>query len=115
MVGQVIDSTAVHFVYRMFDSSGRLLYVGMTGNLEQRLHHHSFNAPWYGRVARTTVETYPDRAAAIAAEKHAIQTEQPELNTTHNATVRANDRLDARQAAQVERTLRERPVGGVLR
>lgn len=66
-------------LYRMFDDRDRLLYVGITGDLGQRLGEHSFKR-WFPLVERITLEWLPTRAAALLAEKRAISTERPRYN-----------------------------------
>lgn len=66
-------------LYRMFDSDGVLLYVGITSS-PKRLGQHQRNSAWWLAVARVEVEHYPTRADALAAEADAIRTEGP----THN-------------------------------
>lgn len=71
-----------HVVYRAFDEYGLLLYIGCTMDLEQRLTQHRFKASWHQFMARHTVETYPNRAAARDAEQAAIETEGAFFNST---------------------------------
>lgn len=79
-----------HHVYRIFDASGRLLYVGATSNLPQRIAEHEATKAFPGchpvltigeRMARWTADEHPTRKDAFAAEREAIRAEQPELNT----------------------------------
>ena len=67
-------------LYRMYDAHGTLLYVGITQRRMQRFHEHSASQSWWSQVARIDVEHHPDRAAVEAAERHAIQTEDPHYN-----------------------------------
>ena len=69
-------------VYRFMDAAGRLLYVGCSGNLGQRLASHG-GKPWFPEVATIAVEHYATRTAALWAEAHAIATESPVHNTQH--------------------------------
>lgn len=70
-----------HHVYRFFDETGRLLYVGATYNLPQRLAKHRARH-WFRHVRRQEVTTYPERRAAFAAEREAIRSEKPLHNLT---------------------------------
>lgn len=65
-------------VYRLFDRSGVLLYVGMSMNPEARIRSHSLRS-WYQDIdSRRTVTTwYGDRVTAHAAERAAISAESP--------------------------------------
>lgn len=65
-------------LYRHFDVSGALLYVGITGrDFTRRLHEHRCKEAWAKQVARTTVDYFPTRAEAIEAETRAIAEECP--------------------------------------
>ena len=81
-----------HFVYRIFDADDRLIYIGCARDVTSRLTLHtarSSQSPrsWEirRRMARHTVEEFPDLATARAAEAAAIRAEQPELNVLHKA------------------------------
>ncbi|MFD5632426.1 type II toxin-antitoxin system prevent-host-death family antitoxin [Streptomyces sp. NPDC127072] len=71
------DTTAL---YRLFDAAGRLLYVGISSNSEERLKQHASTAPWWKEVASHTVESHPERSVAATAELEAIRTEGPRYN-----------------------------------
>lgn len=65
-------------LYRHFDVSGALLYVGITGrDFTRRLHEHRCKEAWAKLVARTTVDYFPTRSEAIEAETRAIAEENP--------------------------------------
>ena len=70
-------------LYRYFDSEGRLLYLGITGDNTKRQSQHRRDSFWFGLIASATFEHYPTRLEALAAEKSAIQSEQPKFNTQH--------------------------------
>ena len=63
-------------LYRFFDISGRLLYVGITMNYERRLEKHRCRQ-WWPAVAATKVEWFSGREAAKSAERSAICHEEP--------------------------------------
>lgn len=71
-------------LYRFYDASEALLYIGITNSLTRRLNEHHEDKPWYLNVARVTVEHHPTRAAALRAEKSAIKAERPKYNVQHN-------------------------------
>lgn len=76
--------TAHRFVvYRCFDASGRLIYIGSSGDLEQRLAAHAASSWWYSLADRVDIEPYPTIAAARAAEFAAIKSELPAFNCRH--------------------------------
>jgi hypothetical protein len=71
-------------LYRHFDSSGTLLYVGISSSALVRLSQHSRTAEWFELVARISVENFQSKEDALRAEKLAIQTEYPIYNKVHN-------------------------------
>lgn len=71
--------SAAH-VYRAFDASGRLLYVGCSVEVENRLRQHSTNAQWWLFHDRITTEEFPTKAEGLEAEALAILTEHPRWN-----------------------------------
>lgn len=73
-----------HGLYRFFDATGHLLYIGITADLPTRLGDHNEKKPWWTEVASVTVEHYPDRPSVLQAEKAAIKAERPRYNIEHN-------------------------------
>lgn len=72
-------------VYRFYDADGRLLYVGRTGKLVERMAQHRRKQPWFADIATTTLVLCSSYTAAIAAEAHAIKTENPLYNADLSA------------------------------
>lgn len=70
-------------LYRHFDDVGVLLYIGISERPVHRGRTHAEMAVWVSYASRMEAEWLPDRAAAEAAEKLAIQTERPVFNRTH--------------------------------
>ncbi|MEW2393031.1 GntR family transcriptional regulator [Streptomyces venezuelae] len=78
------DATAL---YRLYDASDVLLYVGISVTPEARWKAHLYGPdrfPWARTVARRTVEWHPDRADALRAERQVVLAERPMHNGTHN-------------------------------
>lgn len=71
-------------LYRVFDSSGELLYVGASINVAARLGRHAHLQTWWGDVARIDLEHFPTRAELLSAESAAIQIEGPKYNWVHS-------------------------------
>ncbi len=71
-------------LYRCFDSDGRLLYIGVSLSAIARLKEHQCQSEWFVNIARVEIETLPDRASALCAEKDAIAGESPQFNIMHN-------------------------------
>ena len=67
-------------VYRVYDKTERLIYIGSTANAEQRLAAHRSRAWWWPIVGRVTYESHPDIQSALDAEWAAIAAEGPEFN-----------------------------------
>lgn len=64
-------------VYRFFDASDRLLYVGVTHRARQRIADHAADKDWWADVVRATFEHFPSRHEALKAEARAISLEDP--------------------------------------
>jgi predicted GIY-YIG superfamily endonuclease len=88
--GTPLGGTAV---YRFFDLSGDLLYVGIAGNLGQRWQEHSSSKAWYADIHSMTAVWYRTRELAIAAESEAIVDEMPRYNEAGNPNPRQRPRL----------------------
>lgn len=67
-------------LYRHFDKEGRLLYVGISFRAIVRQAAHSNASPWWNDVATITVDRFPSRRSASAAEKRAVEEEKPLYN-----------------------------------
>jgi len=70
-------------LYRFFGADDLLLYIGITNSVPRRFDQHG-DKPWWTQVERSTLEHYPSRREALAAEKAAIQAEKPVWNVCHN-------------------------------
>jgi hypothetical protein len=88
-------------LYRFFDADDRLLYVGVSLEIAWRWKAHSASQPWWGSTARATMEHFPSRAAALAAERQAIFDERPLWNIAHNSDA-ARTRSGSRPRRQVQ-------------
>lgn len=72
-------------LYRFFDESDQLLYVGISHRIQTRLTEHKVDKPWES-VARIEIEWFPTRKAARQAEVQAIQAEHPAWNIADSRT-----------------------------
>lgn len=81
-------------VYRFFDATNALLYVGVTvAPAAGRLRQHSKESAWHVFAARVTEEPFADVRDADAAEIEAIVREKPIFNRRNNRTDLARSRL----------------------
>ena len=71
-------------LYRFYDSTNSLLYVGISNTWYQRFHQHERSSGWFSRVTHATFEPYESREAVEAAELIAIKTENPQFNKASN-------------------------------
>jgi predicted GIY-YIG superfamily endonuclease len=69
-------------VYRFFDASGLLLYVGVTDQPTVRFAAHRASSAWWTSVdhVRTRVSWHATREEGELAERRAIEIERPEFN-----------------------------------
>jgi hypothetical protein len=74
-------------LYRHFNAKGELLYVGVSIRTLVRLGQHRENSCWYGEISDCKIEHFDTREAALAAEKAAIENEQPRYNVHHKVKV----------------------------
>lgn len=72
-------------LYRFFDASGGLLYVGISSNLRKRWSYHATEqaTTWWPLAVDRKVIWYDTRVAAARAEVQAIQNENPAYNVMH--------------------------------
>ena len=69
-----------HYVYRCYDATGALLYVGCTNNPVARLAQHRKSSWWFERTATTRLLVFPNRLYALDRERQAIAEEMPLCN-----------------------------------
>lgn len=67
-------------VYRLYDATDQLLYVGIGPDPEARWYVHAREKPWWPDVARKSVVWHDSRSAALAEETQSIETEGPRHN-----------------------------------
>lgn len=73
----------VYSVYLYYDTDGRLLYVGATGQREKRGQQHARSAPWWHSVARAEFEHFNGPHAkerAFTVERELIAELHPYFN-----------------------------------
>lgn len=67
-------------LYRHFNSNGELLYVGRSLNAVARQVSHKNKAEWWDEVSRIEIERFPNEVDVRAAERSAVETENPKFN-----------------------------------
>jgi len=92
-----------HYVYRCFDATGRLIYVGCSVNPVARLEGHAKRAWWGDQIVTTRLVVFPTRRYALSKETEAIRTEHPRWNVKGKWSVDrsfwiADDYMDLRNA-----------------
>ena len=91
-------------LYRHFDADGRLLYVGISLSVVQRLKQHQ-RSHWSDEIASVTVTKYATRDLALQAEADAIKNEKPLHNVAGGTAPRARRNAPARPG-QIKRAPR---------
>lgn len=69
-----------YVVYRAFDPSGQLLYVGRTKRFRERMTSHRRLSAWWAEATSITIEAYATQVDAAHAERAAIANERPRFN-----------------------------------
>lgn len=70
-----------HFVYRLFDDAGALMYVGCSMRPMKRIkEHQSMRPEMVARIAKVKVQGPFNYQTAREIERAAIQTEEPLVN-----------------------------------
>lgn len=78
-------------LYRLYDADDNLLYLGISFDPEARWEQHKNDKHWAHQVVRRTVEWYPTRGEALAAEERATAAEKPRHDSSWRKTA-AGDR-----------------------
>jgi predicted GIY-YIG superfamily endonuclease len=79
-VRDVDDSTLT--LYRCYDADDRLLYVGITSNLERRMQDHRQRRGWTNSMVRLETVVMPAEEARVE-ERIIVQTEAPLYNKVY--------------------------------
>lgn len=92
--------TNPHALYRFYDRSGVLIYVGITNNPGRRLSRHEKSKDWWWEVTEVRIERYPDRDSVLNAEVEAITNERPKYNIQHNGSRKDEDVAKPQQPSE---------------
>lgn len=104
MSGRISDARS-HYLYRVFDTDGDLLYIGRTAEPRKRLMSHQTQTPWWPQADSVTLQMVA-RTEVAAAEKRAILAERPRFN---------RDPAESARTAAARRTERDRLHAAGLR
>lgn len=81
-------------LYRLFDKSGTLLYVGISNTPKERWKQHAADKPWWPLVETRPEEWYLERGDAEKAERVAREVEKPRFNSiTPAGGAESNDQI----------------------
>jgi predicted GIY-YIG superfamily endonuclease len=72
-----VDATVV---YRAFDVSNTLLYVGVTCDITHRIYNHRTKSAWFGSADYVEFDVYPTKRKALDVEQDTIKTMSPLFN-----------------------------------
>lgn len=67
-------------VYRHFDATGSLLYVGKSINALVRTQQHLRRSIWFQQICTITIEWFASEREALEAEGRIIRDEKPKYN-----------------------------------
>lgn len=103
-------------VYRIYDASGELVYIGMGHEPDARVSAHRADKPWREHIATYEVTWHPNRADAFAAEAKLVKAERPRYNVVHTPTHRERSlrHLDGRRVRQPQPIDEAKPLLRVL-
>jgi hypothetical protein len=101
----------------MYDELGGLLYVGISVNPLVRYGQHRLDKHWWSDVRSITIEHFPDRMAAEAAELDAIEEEKPRYNVMRRPMVMRTfyANLDVWESAKARADEEEKDISQVVR
>lgn len=88
----VVDARA-HILYRMYDRTDQLLYIGITVDARARWEAHAEEKTWWPDVATIRLEHFADRESVERAERRAIQNEHPRYNVVHRRSGEFDEEL----------------------
>ncbi|MFE2710572.1 GIY-YIG nuclease family protein [Streptomyces mirabilis] len=71
-------------LYRLYNSAGVLLYVGVSRYPDERLKQHAGDKTWWHHVARHEIAWLDSRLDALAVEATAMEEERPLYNGYHH-------------------------------
>jgi excinuclease UvrABC nuclease subunit len=104
-------------LYRWWDASGNLLYVGKSIRVLSRIEQHRQGSKFFDEATSMTLERFPDEVSLGIAEVEAIRAEKPIYNIVHNRDADAPIDLDPETFAALDKIVSElmsKILAGVL-
>lgn len=98
----------MHHVYRAFDDSGTLLYVGCSYDLDARMKAHRTSSQWYHLMHRLKVAGPYNYETAREIEHAAIESERPQFNYTSEHRL-----IDHMRRRMIDREIQARVNTGI--
>jgi predicted GIY-YIG superfamily endonuclease len=95
-----IEPACYLYLYRHYDPTGDLLYVGISLSPLRRHEKHFAKSEHRYWIVRILIEPFASREEALRAEARAIREEFPKFNTAHNR--RQHPALELRQIERKE-------------
>lgn len=83
------------YVYRLYDSTNTLLYVGVSEDLSRRMRQHRRTKTWWNEVASVTAMEFSDEWMALIGERVAIADEAPKYNLRRKRVTEGDRRVTA--------------------
>lgn len=104
-----------HVLYRLFNSEGDLIYIGITNNIKARFQQHLSEQSWWGEVADCQTEFHRDRSTLERIEADEIASLRPRHNKRGNPDRRATRPIRRPTATRRPVAARSVPVVPVRR
>lgn len=104
------------YLYRHFDASGPLLYIGVSLSVMRRLEQHKDCSSWFKTISNITIESFPTRNDALKAERSAILKEKPLYNIMGSKSDPKDDAASREESrrALLRRIVQFKPVYSLI-
>lgn len=96
-------------LYRYFDKSGDLLYVGISVSAVARMAQHKATADWFEQAARIEIEKAGSLEEALKKERDAIKAECPKFNIRSSSLKKVGP-VTQRPTLKQIRTVKSGPI-----
>ena len=79
------EVSEIYALYRFYDATDELLYVGATTNPRFRIQTHRREKEWWQEVVTIKIQHFTNLDQLLAEERAAIEAENPRHNLVHTA------------------------------